>query len=675
MSRVGRAVAPKHRPKSLRSLSGRQLHYAQENYVGKGGRCDVPKIAAHGVPKSIKGHNGLASEATGNEKFDSRVSRKRQYVCFEFDPDEEDPAEDNTATPHYSTRAAKRARSSETVDKPKTFLSDTLVTNTLRLQQASNVMVVTEESSLSDNSISFRCGSTQRRSTGKPLARKKRNSTKHAILPKRPMIKMDRAHRGFGVAEATVLDPHGRCSDPGQDAIRKRVRIAPNFYRPEVKTPSLEKEKLSSMRPQRERVATSFYCPSGFAVGDEELDNFDLMHVQAVKEKPSALIEAPIRRNRRLFTGSAEDFAAEQNHATDNPLSQCRQKKRMSTASPISTRAGSFDRKVAARKKATKESTATPTPRAVSLRGRRSVDKESVTSAFRGGNGLPGTVARKSSSSKLASTRKSSNPSIRKAPLSATTPQPMEHAPISRRSPFKNNSAPVQVCDGPLFYSHLMDQYDDLVAKGQCHRIFWGRSLLSAMAAIDRKIGALVSKYGKDIEDAEVTADRREFKRSLRTFAVFEDQEKLALVHEQLDYEEGFHIEASKSGKASNLEVTELAELIHRPIIFSTTTRISARHKACSEGAHCCLCGHGVKSQAAVDGYNALTPFIRPFDINADEGDMEHRAMHRRSSVGEKRCKQDDTAEATIMALSEMKHSINFVEEYNRSTAFPPIRD
>jgi hypothetical protein len=665
MGRGGRAVATKQRTKSLRSLCGSSLHYAHDSYTRKYGQIDVPKIAARGVPKSVKGHNGLASDEAGNEKFESPTTRKRQFVCFEFEPGGEDHAEDNAAVPHYSTRAAKRARYSETADKPKTFVPETLVTSTLRLQQATNAMVVTEESSLSDNSISFRCGSTQRRSTGKPMARKKRNSTKHAILAKRPLSKMDCALRGVGGAEATISEPDGRCSDPSQDATRKRVRIAPNFYRPGVKVPTLGKEKLSVKRPQRERVATSFYCPSGFAVGDEELDNLEYMHVQAIKEKPSAPVEAPIRRNRRLFTGYEEDFSAEQSHDGDD-----RQKKRMSIASPISTRAGSFDRKVAARSKATKESTATPKPTALSL-GRRSVSKGSVTSTCRGDKDLPGTVGRKSK----ASTPKSSQRSIRTAPLSAKTPEPMERASISRRSPFPNSSASAQVCDGPLLYSHLMDQYDDLVTQGRCDRIFWGRSLSSAMAAINRKIGALVSKYGEDMEDAEVAADRREFKRSLRTFAVFEDQEKLALVHERQDYEEGFHIEASKS-KASNLEVNELAELIHRPIIFSTTMRISARHNACSEGADCGLCGHGVKTQAAIAGYNALTPFIRPFDINADQGDVEHRGMHRRrSSIGGKRCKQDDTAEATVMALSEMKHSINFVEEYNRSTAFPLIRE
>lgn len=227
------------------------------------------------------------------------------------------------------------------------------------------------------------------------------------------------------------------------------------------------------------------------------------------------------------------------------------------------------------------------------------------------------------------------------------------------------------ISSGKLSHGLLLKEYSKLASLGQCEKVTFGKSLACAHSVVDQKIEVLEKICDDEVEDLEILADSREYKRSLRSFSAFEDQEKLASISEEEDYVDFVDI---KTRRGNGKDTSKLFRLTNRPIIFSKSQRVSCRNTACSEGSNCGICGKHTEKQSHSSTYYALTPWVCPFDIDAeDDADLEEvsdgvspprRFTRHRNSVVQERVDKG-IAKATLMALTELKHSISFIEEYN----------
>lgn len=273
-------------------------------------------------------------------------------------------------------------------------------------------------------------------------------------------------------------------------------------------------------------------------------------------------------------------------------------------------------------------------------------------------------------------------------PTELVTMIPRNH--LLRSSRNLDESSKKKAAETPLSHAILLTRYEELVAEGRCELVNFGKTLTSVKAAVDRKIKTLEKKCAEDIEDLEVVADLREYKRSLRSFSVYEDREKLALAQEKQEDMESWCRKAASKRIKSNTDNTGQRELSSRKIVFLDKARLPSRNNKCVVGPQCGLCCGVAEKQttaSSASAYRALIPSIREIDLDAvDEScddssySDEPEPKRCRSMNGHPSSKEAfgdgvmDNTKATLMALLELKHSIAFVEDYNQSyTAFASI--
>jgi hypothetical protein len=230
-----------------------------------------------------------------------------------------------------------------------------------------------------------------------------------------------------------------------------------------------------------------------------------------------------------------------------------------------------------------------------------------------------------------------------------------------------------------LSYDTLLSQYNDKVSQGRCQPVHFGRTLHSAYAAVDRMLREMLKQVPEDIVDLDILADTREYKRSLRFFSIYEDREKLALVHEaQEDMETRGRMEVhSKANQLlADKERSELHVLGNRPVFFRSSCFLSRRcNIQCRSGPNCCVCGSGRLLESTVaptaSDYTPI-PMIEPVDIdNESDTDVSFALptkKRRRTSI-----QRNNVVRATIDALTELKYSLQFVEQYNDRSTFEGI--
>ena len=224
------------------------------------------------------------------------------------------------------------------------------------------------------------------------------------------------------------------------------------------------------------------------------------------------------------------------------------------------------------------------------------------------------------------------------------------------------------------------------MSRGRCHPISFGKTLSSALLAIDRKIQSLKGQrqYQVDCQnsenDKEIAADLREYKRSLRAFSVYEDREKLASiqeVQESLEFWGRYYAtttvplkryqtcdpsrdhHGNSINKSSNRQndgrMVELSRLEKRPIVISSGVRMMSRSAfKCSNGTNC-IFGCCRKSMNDTKVWTATAimapvPLIQPFCI--DDNEMDDDA-----------CTVTKT-KRTIDTLLELQSSLRFMATY-----------
>jgi hypothetical protein len=218
-------------------------------------------------------------------------------------------------------------------------------------------------------------------------------------------------------------------------------------------------------------------------------------------------------------------------------------------------------------------------------------------------------------------------------------------------------------------YDTLLSQYDDKVSQGLCRRVHFGRTLQSANAAIDRMLREMTKEVSENINDPDILADTREYKRSLRFFSIYEDREKLALVHEaQEDMETRGRMEVMSKAKqlSAGKERSELHLLGNRPVIFRSSSFASRRcNLQCRSGPSCAICGSDGQVDSNVVSHRSKftpIPMIKPFDIDSATEVSSTVSTRKRK----RKCIQhSNVSRATIDALTELKYSLQFVEQYH----------
>lgn len=525
--------------------------------------------------------------------------------------------------------------------------------NLLLLTNNSGCVVVTEESSCSDQSISAarprtqlkggkmqqgKSGKMQQGNTGKMLAHKKRTAAKHTSVKSakgnhRSSLQRELLALGHSLASGKAV--------PEQSDATKRVRVATSFFVPRAEEPK-EAEvaaaaALSPPRKKRNRVASTFYNPAADAQGKYVMQSND------GESKSAVCFAAAVLAADRTLSPS---IAANRN--------KNRRSRRLI-----------FD-----------DANVTAVDNRRSLRSTtEEVDTENTSPSLEDDDSTIGADMKKRPCRAAAAAAVQGIANAAVIVETSTLAKLLHCSESSRESELNERKM-----EEPS-HSILLTRYEELAAQGRCEHVNFGRSLVSAKLAIDRKIKTFEKKCADDIEDLEVVADLQEYKRSLRSFSVYEDREKLALVHEKQEDMEAMLRRAGKRSKHNtcNHEQLETAKLIKRPMVFSHRVRMISRNNTCSQGPHCRLCGDNAEKQAIGPTYHALIPHIRQIDIDidsdvdADSCTESSKPKRRRTRLPKHVVAPVDTAKATLMALAELKHSIAFIEEYTSSASFPML--
>jgi hypothetical protein len=214
------------------------------------------------------------------------------------------------------------------------------------------------------------------------------------------------------------------------------------------------------------------------------------------------------------------------------------------------------------------------------------------------------------------------------------------------------------------------------------------------------------------VEDPEIVADVREYKRSLRAFSVYEDREKLASIHEVQENLERWGRQyanmtipskkcntknhrnndnnqspSSDMMQDSDHDIwTELVHLEKRPIVLASGTRMMSRNAfKCPYGNHCIFrCQrttttnqYGTNNVITTNHHNhvlslstatkmTLIPRIEPYTIE----DVNRNHIEVTTAVANNNINQTITAiktKNTIESLRQLKSSLQFIAEYQET--------
>jgi hypothetical protein len=201
-----------------------------------------------------------------------------------------------------------------------------------------------------------------------------------------------------------------------------------------------------------------------------------------------------------------------------------------------------------------------------------------------------------------------------------------------------------------LPYETLLEEYQQKATEGSYETVFFGPTIESAVEAIENQLAIMKEQKRKypsryreldKVDDLEVVADLRDYKKSLRSFPIHEAQEKLALEKERQEYERlTASLQHQHTRKKMNDMQLEWLQLAQRNIVLSSAAaaRIhrSSRTNKCpmSNPEQCTLCNtcpenlqkfnnnntsKNDKTTTNPIPYNAPVPRVRNIEILDDE--------------------------------------------------------
>jgi hypothetical protein len=212
----------------------------------------------------------------------------------------------------------------------------------------------------------------------------------------------------------------------------------------------------------------------------------------------------------------------------------------------------------------------------------------------------------------------------------------------------------------------LVDEYNEMVAKDECVPTRFNTDGADGLVeSIDKKIASLRAFYDHDELSAEVQADEKECKLSLRFFSRAEEQERLARLKEAAEDDERC-IRTACKGRSRAFLATQLEreKFLNMPIVLEPEDEtIPADEIHDCDRTHCPVCAFGVRVPAKMEA--ALKSKVRipmpqwsvvDFDFNYnDSGDDLGEASAVRK------------AKRSISKLLEMRNSIAYVVNFQEN--------
>jgi hypothetical protein len=217
-------------------------------------------------------------------------------------------------------------------------------------------------------------------------------------------------------------------------------------------------------------------------------------------------------------------------------------------------------------------------------------------------------------------------------------------------------------------------------------------------------------KYKEAEEDEDFVAERQLHGRSLRTIQGRMNQEIIVRLHEK-EQAELLAIELAYQWKGKKkpeptMEELEWDEIQHRPVIFaaknsrcrrtsgSTSCPCAARSSRGGSNTDqptlcrlCCSPDDNINGKTSLIQNKNMVPLFRTIDVDApdfvnrddseeDADDEAESAQETRRTRGSNRIRYDHRArQETALKLNELKHSIDFIEQYNAGLLQEKLRE
>jgi hypothetical protein len=210
----------------------------------------------------------------------------------------------------------------------------------------------------------------------------------------------------------------------------------------------------------------------------------------------------------------------------------------------------------------------------------------------------------------------------------------------------------------------LADNYNDMAAVGECIPARLNADSPEALAeSIDKKLASLRQFYDHDELSAEVRADEKECRLSLRYVARAEEQEKLARMKEADEDDHHRYMRTRKSRSKSSIAAeAELDRFMNMPVVFEADEKpIPDEEVRDCDRKNCPVCGagdrHPAQPKPASQPSRAKIPMPQwcevefDFDYNDFDEDQGDPLTARK-------------AKRSISKLWEMRNAIPYVVDY-----------
>jgi hypothetical protein len=203
----------------------------------------------------------------------------------------------------------------------------------------------------------------------------------------------------------------------------------------------------------------------------------------------------------------------------------------------------------------------------------------------------------------------------------------------------------------------------------------FGYTIESASEAIWEQLEVLKEKNLSSVDDEAFVAETKMYSRSMQERRQKSDSERIEKERNRDEYEKRvmeYHYYGTKKRSAEDLELEAFAE---RPVHFAQ--REPSRNLVCPKGLICDYCTNPDDEPGAQErhdlGSDIFLPFVRPSDIR--DTWRESTAGMEAEPIGKAKSKttrsrrtgrNSNKAQHAFYMLNEMKHSLHFIQMYNR---------
>lgn len=203
----------------------------------------------------------------------------------------------------------------------------------------------------------------------------------------------------------------------------------------------------------------------------------------------------------------------------------------------------------------------------------------------------------------------------------------------------------------------------------------FGYTIESASEAILGQLELLKEKNLSSVDDEAFVAETKMFARSMQERRQKSDSERIEKERNRDEYEKRVMEYQYYGTKKRSIADRELEAFVERPVHFAQ--RETSRNLVCSKGPVCDYCINPDDEPEAQERYHLgsdiYLPSVRPSDVR--DTWRESTAGMEAEPIGKAKSKttrprrtgrNSNKAQHAFYMLNEMKHSLNFIQMYNR---------